>query len=82
MLFLPVTLLDHLVQLGERGDLGDGKEVVAAKVADHPFDAALLVGAFDARVAVEALDAVVRLEGDPPVGLRRRRGASGRRQAE
>ncbi|WTL37220.1 hypothetical protein OG244_02425 [Streptomyces brevispora] len=66
---LPVPPLDHLVQLGERGDLGDGNEVVAAEVADHPFDSALLVGAFDAGPAVEALDAEVRAEGDPPVGL-------------
>ncbi|MCT2544071.1 hypothetical protein N0O83_14690 [Streptomyces atratus] len=54
---LPVPLLDHLVQLGERGDLGDRDEVVAAEVADLPLDAALLVGAFDAWAAVEALDA-------------------------
>ncbi|MBB5925864.1 hypothetical protein [Streptomyces echinatus] len=49
---LPVPLLDHLVQLAERGDLGDRNEVVAAEEADLAFDRALLVGAFDARPAV------------------------------
>ncbi|MER6789253.1 hypothetical protein ABT330_32325 [Streptomyces sp. NPDC000658] len=53
---LPVPLLDHLVQLGERGHLGNGDELVAPEVADLALDAALLVGAFDARTAVEALD--------------------------
>ncbi|WP_327238971.1 hypothetical protein OG243_01525 [Streptomyces sp. NBC_01318] len=66
---LPVPLFDHLVQLSERGDLGDGNEVIAAEVADHPFDPALLVGTFDAGPAVEALDAEVRAERDPPVCL-------------
>jgi len=69
---LLVPLFDHLVQLGERGDLGDGNEVIAAEVADHPFDPALLVGPFDARPAVETFNAEVRTEGDPPVGIRPR----------
>jgi hypothetical protein len=43
--------------------------VIAAEVADHPFDPALLVGAFDAGPAVEAFDAEVRTERDPPVSL-------------
>lgn len=64
-----IPLVDELVQLGERVDFRDRREVVPAEVADHPFDAALLVGAFDAWAAVEALDVEVRAEGDPPVGL-------------
>lgn len=64
-----VPLVDHLVQLGEGGDFWDRGEVVAAEVADHPFDAALLVGSFDAWAAVEALDGEVGAESDPPVGL-------------
>ncbi|MFF2066970.1 hypothetical protein ACFVWZ_35200, partial [Streptomyces sp. NPDC058200] len=69
MSVVQVPLVDHLVQLGEGVDFRDRGEVVAAEVADHPFDAALLVGAFDAGAAVEALDVEVRAEGDPPVGL-------------
>ncbi len=66
---LPVPLLDHLIQLGERGDLGDRNEVVAAEVADLSLDPAFLMGALDARPAVEAFDTEVRLEGDPPIRL-------------
>ncbi|MDH6222860.1 hypothetical protein M2283_010212 [Streptomyces pseudovenezuelae] len=69
-LVLQVPPLDHLVQLGEGGDLGDRDEVVAAEVADLALDSALLMGAFDVRAAVEALDAPVRTKGDPPLGFR------------
>ncbi|MEU9117124.1 hypothetical protein AB0D04_36565 [Streptomyces sp. NPDC048483] len=42
VIVLPVPPLNHLVQLAERGDLGDGNEADATEIADLAFDSALL----------------------------------------
>ncbi|MDH6493702.1 hypothetical protein M2157_009789 [Streptomyces sp. SAI-127] len=69
-LVLKIPPVDHLVQLGEGGDLRDRHEVVAAEIADLALHPALLVGALDARTAVETLDPPVRTESDPPLRFR------------
>ncbi|MFJ4411975.1 hypothetical protein [Streptomyces sp. NPDC088910] len=56
-----VDLGDPLVQLGERGDVGNGDQVGAAEPAALLFHPALLVGAFLTGDAVERVEAVADL---------------------
>jgi hypothetical protein len=53
-----VPPVDHRVELGQRGDLWDRDEMVAAKPADLALHPAFLVGALLARLAVERLQTV------------------------
>ncbi|WP_413754718.1 hypothetical protein NRF20_45195 [Streptomyces sp. R-74717] len=66
---LPVPRLDHLVRLGERGDLGNRNDAFAAEVPDLALEPAFLVDAFDAGPTVEDLDT------DTPVSSRILKGA-------
>jgi hypothetical protein len=61
--------IDQGVELGQRVDLGDRDEVIAAEPADLTFDAAFLVGALQSGLAVEGLDRLVRPECDPALGF-------------
>jgi len=63
------AILEQVVELLERGDLGDRDEVRAAEAADFAFHAALLVGARAAGASERRLVQVVRTQTDETVLL-------------
>ena len=60
---------DQLVQLGQRGDPGDGHEMASAEAADLAFDAAFLVCPSLPGLTEEGLEDVVTAYRDEALGL-------------
>jgi hypothetical protein len=67
VVFRVVDDRDPFVELGQRGDLRHGHQVVAPEPAHLTLDAAFLMGALDAGQAVPRLEAHVGSELHPPV---------------
>lgn len=68
-LILDVPVVDQLIQLRERVDLGHRHQPVAAKPADLSLDSAFCVGALDVGLAVKGLDPIAGAERRPAFGL-------------